>query len=236
VEITSIIACPVLFAFDGRDWPLLFTHRVLLQIEARLSLSILNGELDIVRVPAKALRTILCVALSASGGTYSESGIGARLGVRGIGMAKRAAIDAWIASMPEADAKPKPGAEAKPKLKSETRSWMDVWANNRYYLRLTDEEWLGMTPRMVQALDRARREDRRRWELMISRVAAVTANYGFCRPKKAIRDDHFMLDPWDDKDGLPDSEAGWDFLLGVDGPMSGGKSNGSSDGPSPLRH
>lgn len=211
MEITRLLTKRVELRLGDDRWPLLLTHRVLLGIESELGVSILNGELDIAQLSAKALRTCLFVALSHSGAKYSARELGSLIGLKGIGPARTALQDAWIASMPEAEPSK---SKAQKKSQPKRRVWTEVWANNRYHLHLSDDEWLSFTPRMVQALDRQRREDHRKWELMISRVAATSANYGFCRPKKALRDDTFMNDPWE-LETVPETEFGWDLLLGV---------------------
>ena len=215
MDITRLLTRSVNVQLGGDSWPLLFTHRVLLEVESALGVSILNGEFDIVRLSAKALRATLSVALLHAGAEIAPEEIGRRLGFKGIAAARQALVEAWVAAMPEREpdedaAKPKSAADSK------KHSWLEVWANNRLYLRLTDNEWLEMTPRMCQALDRHRREDRRRWELQFSRLAATTANYGFCRPNKPIPDAHFMVDPWPEKpmEARPDSEEAWNRLWG----------------------
>jgi hypothetical protein len=180
-----------------------------LDIEAKLGVSILNGELDIGRLSAKALRTVLFVALCHSGAKYAPEEIGKTLGLRGLAEARHAIIDAWIACMPEKSDEETNG-DGKP------RTWLDVWADNRQYLGITDEQWLSMTPRMVQALDKRRRENTRRWELMISRVCATVANFAGKQAKKPLPDDTWMIDPWKRKDMTPDSPDYWDRLFGLD--------------------
>jgi hypothetical protein len=213
VDITRLLTRRVEVRLGGERWPLLFTHRVLLDIEDRLGVSILNGELDIVRLSAKGLRTILFVALSSSGATYSPEEIGNRVGLHGIAVARQSVIEAWVAAMPVKDevVGDKDHAEVK------ARTWMEVWGNNRQYLHLTNAEWLDMTPRMCQSLDRARREEFRRWDLMASRISSTVANYAGKQSAKPVPGDAFMLDPWPRKEITPGSAEYWDKLLGFGG-------------------
>ena len=197
MRITNLLTRRVELRLGDDRWPIVFTHAVLLDIEEQLHISLVNGELNIVNLSAKALRAILFAALCHSGASLSAEEIGRRIGLRGLPAARNAISEAWVAAMPERE--PESPRKAK---KAQTRlSWMEVWANNREYLNLTDEEWLEMTPKMVQALDRAHREQVRRNELMLSRIASASANHSMCRPQKPYPDDHFMIDKWPKVEG-----------------------------------
>jgi hypothetical protein len=214
VDITRLLTRRVELRLGDERWPLVFTHRVLLDIEDRLGVSILNGELDIVRLSAKGLRTILFVALSSSGAAYSATEIGNRVGLHGLAVARQSVIEAWVAAMP---AKDEADADDKEQAIVKARTWMEVWGNNRQYLHLTNDEWLDMTPRMCQSLDRARREEFRRIDLMVSRVSSTIANYAGKQAAKPVSGDAFMLDPWPRKKITPGSVEYWDRLLGMGG-------------------
>jgi hypothetical protein len=189
VLITALLTRHVEVRLGEERYPIVFTHRVLLDIEAALNVSIVNGEFNIAGMSAKALRTVLFVALSYSGVKYSAQEIGTKLGLRGFSAARQAVFDAWVAAMPEHE----PGDSGG---KRKTRTWMEVWGNNRQQLGLSDQEWLDMTPRMAQCLDRARMDTVRQNELRLSRIASTVANYGFCRPQQPLADDHFMMHPY----------------------------------------
>lgn len=62
-------------------------------------------------------------------------------------------------------------------------------------LGLTDEEWLEMTPRQLQALRKRQVEIFQRQELLVGILASTTANYSFCRPETPIQPSEFMLHP-----------------------------------------
>lgn len=194
--ITELLTRRVEIALGSERHPIVFTHRVLLDIEAALNVSIANGDFNITGMSAKALRTVLFVALSHSGAKYSAREIGSMLGLRGLTAARQGVFDAWVAAMPEKDRGHRKGGDGK-------LTWMEIWGNNRQQLGITNEEWLDMTPRMVQALDRARMDGLRQNELMLSRISSTVANYGFCRPQQPLPDDHFMIHPYPKDDGGP---------------------------------
>jgi len=93
--------------------------------------------------------------------------------------------------MPE----PEPAADP-PAGDREPLSTMDAWAEARFDLRLSDEEWLGMTPRMLRALSKRRLENMRWSELVIARLAAETVNHSFRGPKKPTMPREYMIHPW----------------------------------------
>ncbi len=72
---------------------------------------------------------------------------------------------------------------------------MDAWAIARYDLELTDEEWLEMTPRQLQALRSRHLHAQQREELLMGIVASTTANFSFCRPERPLTPEQFMLHP-----------------------------------------
>jgi hypothetical protein len=79
--------------------------------------------------------------------------------------------------------------------------WVEAWANAHTHLGLSGEEWLEMTPRMIQALSRQRLELVRQREWMLGQVCATVANFSMGSSRDPLRADLFMLHPWKD---LPD--------------------------------
>lgn len=66
----------------------------------------------------------------------------------------------------------------------------------RHDLGLSVYEWLKSTPRMVYALRKRQLAEWQRQEFIAGQMAATTANFGFCRPKKVLRAEDFMIHPW----------------------------------------
>src|SRR5579864_2276816 len=148
----------------GKLWPLLFTHRVLMEIEERSGLDIMAGGLNLNVPSAKVLRAAVFVLLQAAGASFSEVEIGNMLRGR-LSELRIALLDAWNA------AKPEPVKETSDN-QAASLTWIEAWAIARQDLKLSDEEWLNMTPRMVQELDRRRLEGIRQQEFLLSRIAA----------------------------------------------------------------
>ena len=82
-------------------------------------------------------------------------------------------------------------------------TWFSTWASARQDLGLNEQEWLAMTPRMLQGLDMARLEQRREFELIIARLTAEMINHSACRPERPKRPREFMLHPWPKSPGRP---------------------------------
>jgi hypothetical protein len=75
---------------------------------------------------------------------------------------------------------------------------MEAWAIARMDLGLAEDEWLGMTPRQVQALQEARLTGLQREEWLFGMVATEVANGSFYRRDKPVRPETFMLHPYVD--------------------------------------
>jgi hypothetical protein len=183
-------------SIGGKVWPVLFTHRVILAVEGATGLSSIDGTLDLHRLSAKALRTLLGVALHSAGCPMTVAQIGETMQPRAITAYKQRLWEAWRNAMPEPEPSVHYGGKNSTKEPPKTRSWMQTWANNRTLLNLTDEEWLEMTPRMVQALSREKMERIRQDEYMLSKLLAATINFSMCHPEKPVPEDYGMIHPW----------------------------------------
>lgn len=180
-------------AIGGARWPVLFTHEVLLDIEGLTGHSVLHGQVNLWNPSASVLRAVLYLVLRRAGAGYSLQDAG-RLLAPGQGAGVRRQLQAgWIASMPEPEAA-ETGREGERRRRAS--AWMEAWADNREHLRLTDAEWLAMTPRMVQTLSRHHLESIRQREYLLSRIGANVVNFGFCHPNPPLPDDVFMQHPW----------------------------------------
>lgn len=72
-------------------------------------------------------------------------------------------------------------------------TWLDAWAIARGTLGLSNDEWLEMTPRQLNALRKRYVERIQREELLIGLVCSTTANFSFCRPNRMLTARDFML-------------------------------------------
>lgn len=203
VRLTSKVSVQL----GGQSWPVLFSHRALLDVESVTGLDILAGEYKVLALSAKALRatvhTLVAVSVLPAVSPLSEPDVGRLLGsLKVLSKVRESVVAAWRAAMPEPEPETKNKAKTRDfdsgrEAQSKHRTWLEVWANNRETLRLTDDQWLSYTPRMVQQLARERLELTRYWELQISRVGAATVNFSMCHPKNPVADGHFMVHPWD---------------------------------------
>jgi hypothetical protein len=78
-------------------------------------------------------------------------------------------------------------------------TWLEAWSIARYDLRLTDDEWLDMTPRQLHALRLRQIEQLQHSELMTGIIASVTANFSMMKPEPPFSAESFMIHK------LPDS-------------------------------
>lgn len=73
---------------------------------------------------------------------------------------------------------------------------MEAWSIARQELRLSDDEWLEMTPRMLHALRKHQIEQLQREELLVGIIASTSANFSFCKPEHPLSPELFMLHPF----------------------------------------
>jgi hypothetical protein len=182
----------------GRSWQILFTHDALLDLLELTGLDAFASEIDLTRPSSKLLRAALYVALRHAGAadfTLKAAGEMMRLG--GMTKIRVALLDAWCASMPEPEPVVESDDEEGEEVKArEPLTRLKAWAIARENLRLSDREWLSMTPRMLQELTRQRLENMQWQELMVGTIVAHNANHSMRAPEKAYTAKDFMLHPF----------------------------------------
>ena len=88
---------------DGRTWPLVVTHNVLIECEELTGLNLLAGEVNLLRPSAKLVRALLYVALRRAGAKYTLDQVGDLINPENIVMVQEGLLTAWAASMPAPD-------------------------------------------------------------------------------------------------------------------------------------
>jgi len=177
------LTTPVELSAGGERWIIAFTHRALLDIESMTGLDAM--QINLSRLSARLLRAVLAAALREAGYPCALSEAGRMLAPAALPVVRKTLIEAWLASMPAPgpgipDEEPDAEAATEPPVRLST---LTAWARARYILRLSDEDWLGMTPRMVHALNQQRLEDMQWQELMMGVLCAHTVNHSFRAPK-----------------------------------------------------
>lgn len=99
---------------DGKAWPIVITHNVLIEVEELSGLNVLAGEANLAKPSAKLLRAVLFVALQRAGAKYTIGQVGDLIGPHNMVQIQQAILTAWAASMP--DAEPEDDIEADPTL------------------------------------------------------------------------------------------------------------------------
>jgi hypothetical protein len=174
------------FRIAGQAWPLVITYRVLLDCQEIAGVDMLGQNLG--DPSASLLRSLMYCALQYAGAPCSLEEVGRAI-ARAPQKTRRILAEAWRASLPDAD----PEREASDKRTGSPLTWNDVWAAAREEHRLSDDEWLDMTPRQFRALEDLRLNRLRREEFLVGMLAATTANFSFCAPKKPLTADNFLL-------------------------------------------
>jgi hypothetical protein len=189
------ITKPIEIPAGGARWRIAFTHRALLDIEELTGMGAM--QVNLANLSAGLLRAVLFAVLREAGAATSITEAGEILRPGAVPKIRALLIEAWTASMPETDRddeeEPSTGNAAEP------LTTLDAWAKARYDLRLSDDDWLSMTPRMVYALSKRRLESARQFELMVGVLCAHTVNHSFHAPRNSTNPRSYMLHPWPER-------------------------------------
>src|SRR6266851_4886208 len=93
---------------DGKDWHIVVTHNVLIECEELTGLNVLTGEANILRPSAKLLRALLYVCLKRAGASYTLEQVGDLITTQNLVLMQEGLLNAWAASMPEAEGEEHP--------------------------------------------------------------------------------------------------------------------------------
>jgi hypothetical protein len=86
---------------DGKDWPIVVTHNVLIECEELTGLNLLTGDANLLRPSAKLVRALLYVCLQRAGAPYTLDEVGDLITPMNLAMVQEGLLNAWAASMPE---------------------------------------------------------------------------------------------------------------------------------------
>jgi hypothetical protein len=172
------------FRIAGQAWPLVITYRVLLDCQELAGVDMLGQNLG--DPSASLLRALVYCALQYAGAPCSIDDVGRAI-ARAPRKARRILAEAWRASLPD----PEPASSGQ--HTGSPLTWIDVWAAACGEHNLSADEWLDMTPRQFRALEDLRLDRMRREEFLVGILAATTANFSFCAPKKPLSAESFLL-------------------------------------------
>jgi len=88
---------------DGKDWPIVVSHNVLIDCEELTGLNVLTGEANLMRPSAKLVRALLYLCLKRAGADYTLEQVGDLITPHNIVMVQEGLLNAWAASMPEGE-------------------------------------------------------------------------------------------------------------------------------------
>lgn len=91
---------------DGKTWPLVITHNVLIDCEELTGLNLLAGEANLLRPSAKLVRGLLYCSLKRAGAEYTLQEVGEMIHPQNIVVIQEALLNAWAASMPAKEPEP----------------------------------------------------------------------------------------------------------------------------------
>ena len=85
---------------DGKTWPIVITHNVLIECEDLTGMNVLSGDINLVRPSAKLMRAILFVALQRAGAKYTIEEVGDFITPHNLVTVQQAILTAWAAALP----------------------------------------------------------------------------------------------------------------------------------------
>lgn len=85
---------------DGKEWPIVITHNVLIECEELTGMNVLTGDVNLLRPSAKLLRALLFLALQRAGAKYTIEEVGDLITPHNVVKLQEAILTAWAASMP----------------------------------------------------------------------------------------------------------------------------------------
>jgi hypothetical protein len=97
-------------ALDGRSWPIVITHNVLIDCEELTGLNVLSGEVNLLRPSAKLVRALLYLVLRRAGAKYTLEQVGDLITPGNMVAVQEGLLTAWAASMQKPAANPTPAA------------------------------------------------------------------------------------------------------------------------------
>jgi hypothetical protein len=83
---------------DGKTWPIVITHNVLIECEDLTGLNVLSGDANLVRPSAKLMRALLFLALQRAGAKYTIEEIGDLITPKNLVTIQRGILAAWAAA------------------------------------------------------------------------------------------------------------------------------------------
>lgn len=151
----------------------------------------LNSLDAFVNPSAKALRGLLWALLKRCEPLLTREQAGSFLNRRNMAAVRLAIAKAFMACLPPPEKK---GKKSEQELDlSKPMSFPETWAEGRFELGLSDEEWLAMTPRQFHYLRKSAVKTVRHFELIAGQLGAAIKNHSMNPPKKCAQARDFLL-------------------------------------------
>ena len=88
---------------DGKTWPIVITHNILIECEDLTGLNVLSGDANLVRPSAKLMRALLFLALQRAGAKYTIEEVGDFITPHNLVTIQRGILAALAAALPAPD-------------------------------------------------------------------------------------------------------------------------------------
>lgn len=85
---------------DGKTWPIVVTHNILIECEDMTGMNVLSGEINLLRPSAKMIRALLFLALQRAGAKYTLAEVGDLITPHNLVPIQQGILAAWAAAMP----------------------------------------------------------------------------------------------------------------------------------------
>ena len=85
---------------DGKTWPLVVTHNILIECEDMTGMNVLSGEINLLRPSAKMIRALLFLTLQRAGAKYTLAEVGDLITPHNLVPIQQGILAAWAAALP----------------------------------------------------------------------------------------------------------------------------------------
>lgn len=99
---------------EGREWPLVITHNVLIDCEEMTGLNVLTGGVNLARPSATLIRALLFLSLRRAGAKYTLAQVGDMVHPGNMAEIMKGLGEAWKASNPDPEPEPEEDGEQDP--------------------------------------------------------------------------------------------------------------------------
>jgi len=177
----------------GHEWRLVITYGALLDCEEVTGIDMLTGVEAFVNPSTRSVRALLWAVLRRQALGMTLEAAGNLIGPGEIEAVQEALTRAYVASLPPPE-KPRKGKSGERSSSNKPpMGWIETRAAAKVEIRLSDSEFLDMTPLEFHAMREVYVKNMRHWELVAGMITAAVKNHSMNPPKRMVQASEFVL-------------------------------------------